>query len=270
MSEKTFHYQGADFKVGKGEPKFDGGAGHAVAVVDGCKAAVISQRFTCGAGLLLKVPQGSTYRFGFVQVVKSLSRLATYTDGAVQWTIKNLPMFDSSMRADNGVFPFTKDTETVVVAGREKRADQFFYLRTNDTPRVGFPLQFPTEYVGKADEARPQKLLAMEDKISLTTWLAVRDESLRSDMKTILALGVALWEVDVEIFIDAKKGTIREGETRVDSAVGEWEFCEDDETVPSLPAEAAVWAQKQYWIPDHGAKVRFHQNLLPGDFYRRI
>ena len=270
MSDKTFHYQGADFKVGKGEPKFDGGAGHAVAVVDGCKAATISQKFTFGAGLLLKIPLGSTYRFGFVQVVRSLSRVGSYTDGAVQWTIKNLPMFDSSMRADNVAFPFTRDTETVVVAGRAGRAEQFCYLRTNDTPRVGFPLQFPTEYVGKADEARPQKLLAMEDKISLTTWLAVRDESMTSDMKTILALGVALWEVDVEIFIDAKKGTIREGETRVDSAVGEWEFCEDDETVPSLPAETAVWAQKQYWIPDHGAKVRFHQNLLPGDFYRRI
>jgi hypothetical protein len=270
MADKTFHYQGADFKVGKGEPKFDGGAGHAVTEVDGCKAATISQKFTCRAGLLLKIPLGSTYRFGFVQVVRSLSRLGSYTDGAVQLTINDLPMFDSSMRADNVAFPFTKDTETVVVAGRAGRAEQFCYLRTNDRPRIGFPLQFPTEYVGKADEKRPQKLLAMADKISLTTWLAVRDESLTSDMKKILALGVALWEVDVEIFIDSKTGTIREAETTVDSVVGEWEFCKEDETVPTLAAEPAVWAQKQYWIPDHGAKARFHQQLLPGDFYRRI
>ncbi|MBT9331851.1 hypothetical protein [Paracidobacterium acidisoli] len=270
MPDRTFKYNGAVFKVAEGEPEFDGGAGHAVAEVDGCKAVTVSQKFTCGAALLLTLPSAAMYRFGFVQVVRSASRIGYYTDGCVQWRVKNLPLYDASVRPTDVVFPFTTETETAMVSGTKVPTPQFQYVRTNDRLRIGFPLEFPNAYLGRKKDTGKQKLLMVEEKVELTTWLAARDESLRSDMKTIVPLGMALWEVDVEVHVDTKTGTIREHDTKVNSSIGGWEFCRDGEPMPTLPAEIAVLAQRQYWVPDHGTRVRFHQNLLPGNFYKEI
>jgi hypothetical protein len=196
-------------------------------------------------------------------------RRAYYTDGCVEWAVRNLPLYDTSVRAENVVFPFTVEKETVIVSGTRAPDPQFFYVRTNDRVRAGYPVEFPNEYLGIKD-GKTQRLLMVEEKIELTTWLAARDESLRSDMKTILALGVSLWVVDSEVHVDSKTGTIREGDTRVNSSVSAWEFCKEGEQVPTLPDVVAVTAQRQYWTPDNGARVRFHRDLLPGSAYKQI
>jgi hypothetical protein len=268
MPERTFHHNEAVFKVSHGEPEFDGGAGHAVVEVDGCKAVKISQKFTCGAPLLVTIPSAGMYRFGFVQALRSTGRTAHYTDGRVQWSISNLPLYDTSVRPENVVFPFTTERETTVVSGTKPPAPHFVYVRTNDTPSVGYPLEFPNEYLGIKD-GKMQKLLMVEEKGELTTWLVARDESLRGDMK-LLAFGMTLWALDVEVHVDPKTGTIREGETQVNSSISGWEFCKEGEPVPTLPEEVAVTSQKQYWAPYKGARVRLLCNLLPGNFYKQI
>jgi hypothetical protein len=268
MPEKTFHHNGAVFRVAHGEPEFDGGASHAVVEVDGCKAVKIIQKFTCGAPLQVTIPNAAQYRFGFVQVLRSCGRAGHYTDGRVLWEIRNLPLYDTSVRAENVVFPFTLESETRVVSGTKAPTPQFVYVRTNDRLCVGYPLTFPNEYLGIKD-GETQKLLMVEEKGELTTWLVARDESLIGDMK-LLALGVSLWAVDVEVYVDPKTGTVREGETQVNSSISNWEFCKDEETVPTLPAELAVLSQKQNWAPYNGAKVHLLRNLLPGNFYKQI